>query len=148
MKSFILTGLIVVLAGFVSACLPQKDIVAKGMIAYQTSALQKNGAVFGAFQNTTDGDLKIVSAASDVADRVELHTHAMDENGVMSRYEVEYYAVPAKDMLTLSPAGHHIMLMGLKAPLAEGESFTVDLTLGDESVMTVPVTIVKAGTQP
>jgi copper(I)-binding protein len=131
MKSFILTGLIVVLAGFVSACLPQKDIVAKGMIAYQTSALQKNGAVFG-----------------DVADRVELHTHAMDENGVMSMYEVEYYAVPAKDMLTLSPAGHHIMLMGLKAPLAEGESFTVDLTLGDESVITVPVTIVKAGTQP
>lgn len=143
MKQIFLTAVVALL---LTGCLPQKaEIMADTMIAYETAASQKNGAAFGMLKNTTDSEIKIISASSEVADRVELHTHAMDENGMMSMYEVENYTIPANDSLTLHPAGHHIMLMGLKAPLVLGETFNLDLMRENGEAVPVSISIVKAG---
>ncbi len=115
--------------------------------AFATAQKQNNGATFLKLRNNTDQDRKILSASSDVADRVELHTHSMDE-GVMMMREVEHYDLPANGSLVLEPMGHHIMLMGLKNPLTEGEDFMLDLTMDDETVAKIRVTIVKPGTAP
>ena len=63
---------------------------------------------------------KLVSASSPAAEKVE--THVTVKDGDISRMrEVKGYAVPAKGKLELSPAGSHLMLVNIKAPLKEGD---------------------------
>ena len=69
---------------------------------------------------------RLVSASSPAAERVETHTTLRD--GDISRMrEVKGYQVPARGTVELKPAGSHLMLVNLKAPLKEGT--TVPLTL-------------------
>ncbi len=118
-----------------------------GAYAYATVPVQKNGAVFGTFENPGSTDIGIVKAESDVAERIELHTH-LQEDGVMMMRQVESFNVPAGGTLNLEPMGDHIMLFGLKAPLVEGETFSVQLFDTNGVSVQVPVSILKPGTKP
>lgn len=113
--------------------------------AYATAARQKNGAVFGTFHNLGSSDIRIISAQADgVAERIELHTHSHD-GGIMMMREVEGYDAPSGEILTLEPSGHHIMLMGLKAPLTLGESFALELKSAAGETLSVNVDIITPG---
>lgn len=100
----------------------------------------KAGAAFLTV-NIDSGSDKLVAASSPVADKVELHTHLM-EDGIARMRPVEGgIAVTAGTPTELKPGGLHIMLIGLKGPLKQGESFPLTLTFekaGDVTV-TVPV---------
>lgn len=117
---------------------------AKDVYAYATTPVQKNGAAFGILENTGQADIEIVEAKSDIAERVELHTHLMDGDVMMMR-KVESYNVPAGGSLTLEPMGNHIMLFGLKNPLKAGEEFTVELVDADGNALSLPVQIKNPG---
>lgn len=69
---------------------------------------------------------RLVAAESPIAGRVELHAHIM-ENDVAKMVPVEAIDVPAGGMAELKPHGFHLMLMELKQPLAEGDTFPVTL---------------------
>jgi periplasmic copper chaperone A len=98
------------------------------------------GAVFLVIENHGAAEDRLVSAATDAAGRVELHTHKEDANGVVQMLAVEGgLAVPAGGTLELARGGDHIMLMDLGRVLADGDSFTV--TLGFESGASVPVEV-------
>lgn len=124
-----------------------KAITVQNPYAYATSQVQKNGAAFMVISNTADKPGKVVSAASDVAETIELHTHTMD-GGVMMMREVEHYEVPAGGAVTLEPMGHHIMLIGLHAPLKEGETFPLTLNFETHEPLTIDVQIIKPGEKP
>ena len=125
--------------------------------AFATAPQQKNGAVFGVIRNLgvehlSGKDLVVHKAESDVAERIELHTHEMDGDTMMMR-EVERYDLPDGKVLTLEPMGYHIMLIGLKEPLKEGESFPMTVYIGDGSDhdyggVTFDVDVVAPGTKP
>ena len=68
----------------------------------------------------------LVGVSSPVAGTAELHSMAM-EGGMMRMREVKSIELPAGKPVNLGESGYHLMLMGLKAPLKEGE--TVPLTL-------------------
>ncbi len=87
---------------------------------------------FMTFRNTTDADREIVSAESDVAERVELHTHLHD-NGVMKMRQVEKIEVPARGETVLAPGGFHVMLIGLKQPLELGQMVDIKFNFDDGS---------------
>lgn len=95
--------------------------------SYATAPTQQNGAAFFHLENESDQALQITAAHADVAERTELHTHVMDGDVMMMR-QVDSFTVPAGETLVLEPMGHHVMFMGLKAPLAEGESFPLTLS--------------------
>lgn len=120
------------------------NILVENPYALATTSVQKNGAVFMTLMNESGQDHSVVSAASDVAERIELHTHLMDGDMMMMR-EVDAYTLPAGESVTLEPMGHHIMLMGLKAPLQAGESFPLTLSLKDGSTLDVDVMIKNPG---
>ncbi|MCB9982766.1 MAG: copper chaperone PCu(A)C [Rhodospirillales bacterium] len=103
------------------------NVSAHNAYAYATSPVQEDGAVFVELRNDGEQDVKITAAAADVSEVVELHTHIIDGDVVMMR-QVDGYDIPAGESIVLEPMGHHIMLMGLKAPLVEGESFPVSIT--------------------
>ncbi len=115
--------------------------------AYATTPVQKNGAVFLSIYNGGPDDA-ILSAESNVAETVELHTHSMDDHGVMMMREVERFSLPSGQNVKLEPAGHHIMLMGLESPLKNEDTFMMTLHFEHHPPMTLTVEIVPPGTMP
>jgi len=88
----------------------------------------KAGAAFMVIKNTGDADDRLVAAKSDVAARVELHTHKIDENGVAKMVEVEEgFAIPAGEGHMLKRGGDHVMFMGIKQPFEQGAKIPVTL---------------------
>lgn len=99
-----------------------------------------SGAVFFEIENHQDEDDRLISAASDVAAKVELHTHK-EENGVMQmRHVPDGFVVPALGFYTLARGGDHVMLMGLNAELKNGDM--IDLTLTFERAGEVQVQVI------
>lgn len=100
------------------------------------------GAAFMVIENHAAADDRLVSAASEVAERVELHTHKADASGTMKMIHVpEGFAIPANGSHALERGGDHVMLLGLKRPLAQGDTFTVTLTFEKAGEVTVEVPV-------
>jgi copper(I)-binding protein len=99
--------------------------------AYLRSATPnaKSAAAFMLLKNTGEEEDRLVSVTSDIATRVELHTHSEDENGVMRMREIEGGIVlPGGDSHHLKRGGDHVMFMGLSEPQAQGGEVAVTLT--------------------
>jgi periplasmic copper chaperone A len=62
---------------------------------------------------------RVVAASTPAAERVEFHIQ-MQEGEVLKMREVKDFPVPARQRLTLRPGGSHLMLVGMKQPLAKG----------------------------
>ncbi|WP_244970563.1 copper chaperone PCu(A)C [Novosphingobium aerophilum] len=93
----------------------------------ETAPGQSVGGGFMTITNKTVVEDRLVSGTSPVAAEVQLHTMTMD-GGVMRMRQVDGgIAVPAKGTLELKPGSYHIMFMGLKRPLRQGERFPVTL---------------------
>lgn len=85
-------------------------------------------AATGAFMTLTAGrDGRLVAADSPVAATVEVHEMAMDGD-IMRMREIEALPLPAGEAVPLQPGGYHIMLIGLVAPLSDGQSVPLSLT--------------------
>lgn len=102
-----------------------------------------NGAAYLTVRNGGAAD-RLVAIAGDVAEHVELHSHRMDGT-VMQMRSVEAVDVPAGGSATLQPGGLHIMLIGLKRPLKEGERFPLVLTFEKAGEVTVEVKVEGIG---
>ena len=90
----------------------------------------------------------LVGASTPVAATAQVH-ETIDDHGVMKMRPVASVPVPAGQMVTFAPGGYHIMLMGLKHPLAAGESFPLTLTFAHAAPLTVDVTVRALGkTEP
>lgn len=69
----------------------------------------------------------LVGVSSPVAKSAEIHV-MYEEAGVMKMREVKSLALPAGKVTDLSLIHHHLMLIGLTAPLKAGESIPLTLT--------------------
>lgn len=108
--------------------------------ARSASAMAQTGAAFMVIHNHGGPDDRLVGAASDIAARVELHTHEEDTNGVMRMIHVEQgFDLPTDGEIILQRGGHHVMFMGLTAPLEQGDM--IDLTLVFEQAGEVTVQV-------
>lgn len=96
--------------------------------------------------NLTEGseDL-LLSARIDGAERVELHTHTMDESGVMQMREIGPQILGTEGPLVFTPGGRHLMVFGLPA-VVEGDEVTGTLTF--QNAGEVPVTFRVMSTPP
>ena len=112
-------------------------------------AIPPGAKVSAAFLQISNGDKtdhSLVSAESNAAKVVELHTH-IHKDGMMMMRKVDKIDLPAGKTVALKPGGNHIMLIGLHNQLKPGDK--VDLTLvyenGSKSKITAPVKKVMAG---
>ena len=103
----------------------------------------KNGAAFMTIMSHGEAD-RLVSASAPVSEAVELHAH-INDNGVMRMRKIPAIDVPAGETVTLKPGGLHVMFIGLKAPLTQGESFPLALNFEKAGTITVQVPIKKVG---
>ena len=86
----------------------------------------------------------LVAAELPVAARAELHTHIKDGD-VMRMRQVSSIDVPAGGTVNLQPGGLHIMLIDLKEPLRQGETFPLTLTFAKAGKVTVYVPVKSPG---
>lgn len=93
-------------------------------------------AAFMTLKNTDGKDHAVVSAKAYINQKTELHTH-IHENGVMRMREVPQIDIPAHGEQFLKPGGFHVMLIGLKSPIKEGQEVKIDLTFEDGSSKTI-----------
>jgi len=143
LKSSLLAG-----AALLAFALPAVagDISIEDPYARASTMMSKSGAAFMTIVNSGTTDDRLVKAASDVADKVELHTHIADGNGVMRMVEVEDgFPVPAGGTHVLERGGDHVMFLGLTRPLEQGDSVEVTLTFeqAGEMVVEVPVDLTR-----
>ncbi|MFV0512695.1 MAG: copper chaperone PCu(A)C [Jhaorihella sp.] len=118
------------------------DITVRDAYARASTMMSGSGAAFMVVMNASEEDDRMVSAASDVAERVELHTHIEDENGVMKMVQVEEgFAIPAGGMHALARGGDHVMFLGLKRPLEQGDIVKLDLTFEKAGTISVEVPV-------
>lgn len=140
MRAFARTLLISAAASLLLVGAAQAEVSVSNPFSRASAPQAKAGAAFLTL-NIDAGTDKLVSASSPVADRAELHAHLM-EGGVARMRPVEGGIPVTAGMPTeLKPGGLHIMLIGLKAPLKQGDSFPLTLKFekaGEVSV-TVPV---------
>lgn len=119
-----------------------QDITIEDAYARSMGGIGASGAVFFDIKNAgTEAD-RLVSAASDVAKMVELHTHKQDAAGVMQMIAVpEGFEVPAGADHLLARGGDHVMLMGLTRELADGDMVTLTLTFEKAGEVKVDVPV-------
>lgn len=87
----------------------------------------KNSAAFLTITNTTDKDINLIAASSDISERVELHKHTK-EDGMMKMRQVEAIMINANSSTELQPGGYHIMFLGLKEDIFEGQILDLSLS--------------------
>ena len=103
----------------------------------------KAGVAYVTISNEGREPDRLIATATDVAKRAALHTNKM-ENGVMLMLPVEAIELAPGEPVVLEPGGLHIMLMGLKSPLVEGDSFPLTLTFEKAGSIEVEVNIQEA----
>lgn len=97
----------------------------------------KAGGGFMVVTNNGDEDDRLKAIRFDGAKRTEIHTMTMN-NGVMEMRKLDNgILIAAGESATLQPGANHLMLMGLKAPLAKGESHKITLVF--EKAGEIPV---------
>ncbi|MDP6705257.1 MAG: copper chaperone PCu(A)C [Alphaproteobacteria bacterium] len=103
----------------------------------------RNGGAYLTIKSGGAGD-RLTRVDSGVAKRTELHNH-INDGGVMKMRPVDGIDVPAGGMAMLKPGGYHVMLMKLKQPLKQGESFPMTLHFTKAGKVEVEVEIKAVG---
>lgn len=104
----------------------------------------KNGAAYLMISIEGGKADRLVKAETPAANKASLHAHTM-ENGIMAMRPIKAIEVSPGEPVVLKPGGAHIMLMGLKAPLKEGQTFPMTLSFEKSGRVDVQVTVYKPG---
>ncbi|NQY94764.1 MAG: copper chaperone PCu(A)C, partial [Campylobacteraceae bacterium] len=96
--------------------------------------------------NKSSNDIQIVGAKSSLAKMVQVHSHTK-VNGMTKMGHVKTVNLKAKSTFIFQPGGYHVMFMGMKKRLKEGEmaDFTLIFSDGSELNINAPVKRVMAG---
>ncbi|MCM8612767.1 copper chaperone PCu(A)C [Accumulibacter sp.] len=100
-------------------------------------------AAFMSISNRSGSDRRLLQAESPVARSVELHTH-VDDHGVMRMRRVTAIEIPAGGHAELHSGGQHVMLIGLRQPLQDGERVPLTLRFDDGSSQQLAVPVRRA----
>lgn len=132
-------------AAAVAAAMPaaaHDGVAIRDAYVRSSGAMAQSAAAFMVIENHSEQPDRLVAAASDAAERVELHTHSADANGVMRMLKIE-------DGITIAPhgehalarGGDHVMFLGLTRPLAQGDMVEVTLSFERAGEITVELPV-------
>lgn len=112
--------------------------------ARATPAGAKTGAVYLTLINNGTATDQLVGATTPLADKVQFHKET-EENGVSRMREMPNVDLAPGAKITFKPGEMHMMMVGLKQPLKEGETFVLTLQFAKAGSIAVTVPIEKVG---
>lgn len=107
----------------------------------------QNSAAYFVLRNDSARDDVLLSAASDAAKVVELHTHVHDR-GVMRMRQIPSIPVKAHMDTAFMPSGLHVMLIDLKEKLSEGDEISLTLEFAQAGKVSFKVPVRAIATMP
>lgn len=119
-----------------------KSIVVDQPWARATPKGAKTGAAYMTVVNNGAAGDRLVGAATAVADKVQFHQDTED-NGVSRMREIPRVDLAPGAKTVFKPGEMHMMLVGMKQPLVQGQSFS--LTLRFEKAGNVEITVPVEG---
>ncbi|MEO9650801.1 MAG: copper chaperone PCu(A)C [Roseobacter sp.] len=118
------------------------DIVVSESYARVSRPNAPTGAAFLVLENTGSTADRLMGVRSEVAKRVELHTHIDQGDGVMKMSKIEEgIEIPAGTVYTMQRGGDHVMFMGVIDPLVQGEDIEIVLTFEQAGDVTVVIPV-------
>jgi copper(I)-binding protein len=115
--------------------------------APSTPSMARTAAAYLSITNKGDAADRLLSASSPRAEKVELHTHIMDNNIARMR-ELPAVDIAPGATVTFQQGGLHIMLIGLTAPLTVGEKVTLTLRFERAGPVDVELAIERTARRP
>lgn len=152
MRPFLLVLSVLAAAFLLQTAVDAHDYKAGGLMvdhpfAHETRPGQRVGAVYLTLSNLGETPDRLVSASSARAEATEVHT-VEDENGVKRMRKADGMDLPPGSKTGFTQGSHHIMLIGLQAPLTAGESFAMTLVFEKAGPLEVMVLVEKPGAAP
>jgi copper(I)-binding protein len=95
--------------------------------------------------NTGSAPDRLLSIASDVSDKAELHQMSVKDGVMTMRPVAEGLEIPAGGKVALAPSGYHLMFIGLKRQPKQGEKFSATLTFEKAGAVTVDFAVEGMG---
>jgi copper(I)-binding protein len=111
--------------------------------ARPTIGSSKNSAAYMTLSNSGASADKLLTVKSDAAEHVALHESRMDGEIMRMVPVKDGIEVPPHGAVELKPLGLHVMLMGLRKPLKEGEEFPMTLVFAKQGDVEVEVKVEK-----
>lgn len=90
---------------------------------------------------------RLLGASSPIAKRTELHISEM-KDGLMTMRRLDAVEIKTGAPTAFAPGGRHIMLIGLKQPLKDGDRFPLTLTFKNAGPVQVTVPVFGIGKRP
>jgi copper(I)-binding protein len=143
LRSIVLLSLLAV-AGVAPAAAQAPAIEVDHAWARATPAGARTAALYLTLVNKGASSDRLVAVSTPVAGKAEVHS-STTENGVMQMRPVAALEVKPDSRTVLKPGGYHVMLMELKGPLKEGQSFAITLTFEKAGAVEATATVEKLG---
>ena len=116
--------------------------------ARATPPTAPTGGGYLSVKNTGTEPDRLISVSSPVAQTVQVHEMKMEGN-VMRMRELEGpLEIKPGETVALAPGGFHLMMMGLKAPLKQGERVPLTLVFEKAGKIDVELAVVAMGATP
>jgi len=119
------------------------DIAVSNAWARATPGTATTGAAYVTITDNGSPD-RLTGVRTPVAGMAQLH-EMRTVNGVMKMRKVAGIRLLTAKPVTLAPGGYHVMLMRLKHPLKEGDTFPLTLTFEHAAPITVQVKVAALG---
>ncbi|RLU02230.1 MAG: copper chaperone PCu(A)C [Ketobacter sp.] len=132
MKMCLVALLLVVLPSVVMA----SDLEVEQPWVRSVPPVSPNTAGYFMLHNNSKQERVLVAVSSDVASSVEMHT-VVEQDGGMSMQQLQEVKIAADDCVMFEPGGNHIMFIGLKQPLQEGDEVKLTLQFKDGESLSV-----------
>ncbi|HUB96480.1 MAG TPA: copper chaperone PCu(A)C [Stellaceae bacterium] len=140
----LLTAAIVLMGAWTAAAQSSSGIAVTDAWARATPPGAKTGAAYITITNKGAASDQVVAASTPVAGMAQVHTTIVD-NGVDKMRPVKSLDVKPGATVMMKPGGYHIMLMELKKPLMEGESFPLTVRFAKAGEVETTVKVAKIG---
>ena len=120
------------------------DLTIEHPWARPTAGSMMMGAAYLTLKNAGKEADTLKSVSSPDAEMVEIHENIHDEGGVMRMRPVEGgLAIPAGGTVAFEPGGYHLMLIGLKHNLEDGQTMPLKLSFAHAGDVDVEVKVEK-----
>lgn len=121
----------------------QAGITVDGAWARASVGAMPDGVAYVHIVNTGGAADRLLGLSTPVAAKAELH-ETKTSNGMMTMRPVGPLPVAPAESIEFMPGGLHIMLVGLKHPLKQGETFPLTLSFEHAGAVQATVTVARA----
>jgi copper(I)-binding protein len=104
----------------------------------------KTGAAYMTVVNKGNSPDRLIGAATPVADNVQFHKDS-EEKGVARMRQLPSVDIAPGATVSFKPGDMHMMLVGLKQPLKEGQTIPLTLTFENAGKLDVTAAVAKVG---